>query len=578
MQNIKTMKKPISYVVIAVLVALLMPLLSPQVHAALDDFYIDGAQLTSDTGPNYTYDATTETLTITGNVTGDIAYGGITDTGHVVVESGHSVGGDITVNGDVTIKSGATVGSHIRTDGTVTITDGTVNGTVTAAGGLSISDSSARVASVVLTGDTVIDGTNVTCNGQSFPLSAVNDGAVTLGSITIDGDLTVTGAVDNPIYITSSSNTYRYINVNNVGALNRVINLIDVTATVNIDAGGSINAGIQSSAYTQSRDLRVNGDVTGNITVYASAQFTNIYYQSGTLTGDIINNSDNGTVSIYKDAVINGDVDAAQNNGNIEINGTINGNVNSNVLTPTGYVYLYPLGTVSGSTTGTLTKVSGVMANGKHLLFDSYYIPNLAGSISDVPYSTAPTTGGYIRLTFDGTKVTMEINNINAPRGNIHFGLDSLPLDVYVVGSSTLDYITNNEDITLRMATGGQLTSAIEAYNSTFTLENGYLNAPYVNGGHGILASNIVINSGEFQATGTIYALASKPVINIPAGNTLQIMAGAAAPGTAMAESADYHLNPYVHITVAPSPTPAPVPTPVPYNSAISPLTGVYNN
>ncbi len=598
-QDKKTFKKPFRILAFfAILLVMLYLIPAIEVHAAYSDFDLNGAPLTSagGLGYSYTYDDATKILTITGDMTGSIAYNSSTGTGHVILEDGVSVTGDISVNGNVRLKSGATVNGNITTsdnvlvehnatvngnvttEGKVNITSGTVNGTTTS-DGLAITGSG-RVNNVVLTTGADIDDTNVVAVGYSFPHSAVNDGAGNLGSISVTGgEIVVTGPVQNKIILFSKTDNSAYnVNVQNAGAINGGLIIDNLAAIVTVS--GSISGGIQVRG--QNADLSLIGNVSGDIVVDVVSSDVDISYRDGTLTGNIINNSPLGDVVIGTNT-IDGSISAS---GNIDIQG---GTVNSNVTSTGGIITMFigseVLGTITGNlvrySTITFTENSGLFDT---LVYDRYYpVDSITGALGTMQ-TTAPA-GGYIHLTTGGSGDILTMNNVNlAPARNSIRSLN--PLNIHLQGTNTVYDVIASDSVTITADVNGVLNLGyFTMAGETLSINSGTVNAvARENTSAAVTAGAINIHAGTItsQSQSPQSAFSVKPTISAPAGTTLQIMAGAAAPGTVMEESADYHLNQYASVSISVPFTPVPTPTPgtgtTETNPALSPETGVYTN
>ncbi len=605
-QNNKIFKKSFSILTsFAILLAMLCLIPAVEVHAAYSDFSINGTPLTSAVGSGYpyTYDDTQNALYITGNITGSISYTGSTGTGSVVLQDNISVTGDINVNGNVRLANGATLNGNITTSsfvyvdpgatvngnvttvGKIIINSGTVNGTAESSG-LQITNNG-RVNNVVLTSGADIDDTNVTATGYRFPHSAVNDGSGNLGSISvIDSNIVVTGPVQNKIVLFSKTGHPTTVNVQNAGALDGGLIIDNLVATVNVS--GSISGGIQVKG--QNPSLHVNGNVSGDIVVDAISTDANINYSNGTLTGNIVNNSHLADVAISLSATINGNISAS---GDITIHG---GKVNGSVTSTGGTITMFIGSKVSGAITGNLVRYSDVTVDvgvvlADTLVYDRYYpVDSTTGALGTMQ-TTAPT-GGYIYLTTGSSGDVLTMNNANlAPASNNIWNSD--PLNIHLQGTNTVYDVIASDSVTITADANGVLNLGyFDMLGQILSINSGTVNAlARGNTSSAVTANAINIHGGTItsQSQASQPAFSVKPMISAPAGTALQIMEGATAPGTATAESANYHLSQYASVSISVPPTPVPTPTPTPtpstgttttetYNPAISPQTGVYTN
>ncbi len=542
MINSKTIKKQIGYgLVCSILMLVLMSMLTLNVQAAsYSDFSIGDTPLTSEggTGSHYTYDSTTETLTITGKINGDVRYNG-SGTGNVVVEFKASVMNSIHVNGDVTVN-------------------GVVSGFVDTTGSVNVGFYG-KIYTIYAYGDTTIDKDGrIITSKFNIPLSAIMHNIYVF-----DGDLNVASSVTQDvlqrILYMNSSDSLKFT-VQSSGELKGTIELLDNT-NVDVKTGGVVSGKLQIAQHDTT--ININGDVSGGIEFIGSDNAT-VNYQSGILTGDISSSSyaEDNTIAIGVDAIVTGSIDA---NGDITIDGTVGGSATSSM----GNVTINTTGMVNANSVGISILGNAVMGN--------VYYPITTMNTVDKMQASAPSNG-YIRITSNGKKNIVEINNIGTylyGEGNYISAVDSgLPLEIYAVGTgNSINGILHNLPITMTAVLGGDLTSNINT-SDVFTLQNGMLYAtpdlygfagtPVV---HGINADSIIINGGELKARGdynssSIYpqsaAFSTKPIINPPSGMVARIMVSSEYDSVSMeevAESSDYHLNNMVQISFS-------VPTP----------------
>ncbi len=579
------------------LAVMVMPMLSIEVSAATaGSFYINAG----DAGTDYILDTSIpgeETLTVITNTVGSVAFDNASGkAGHVILNSGITIdsidtNGNVTVNGTVTFSSNTngnlivngTIGGA-AVDGNITVNSSGVIDGIANAGTLNVA-AGGRVDSVTISGTTTIDGTNLTVQNAAgtslVPLSAISSD----GTITIDSDLTLSGTITQQIFIGSNygRKTITVLGDTTLSHASGGLNIHNPGGTdLNINSGTlTVSSGFVPFSKFTPQDITINGNIAGDILINDSTyRNVDLNYESGTLTGKIDFDNTGNTVEIGTAATVTGNVEIG---GNITVRGTINGDANATA----GAINLTPTGVVTGlmSPLPSSNVVIDNLAGGTsaNLTYNQYYPVNTANTLG-APQSAAPASGGYIRITTDGTKNILELNNIDLhlAGGLIDATSTTLPLEIYAVGSNTLSLINHDLPITMTAASGGEFYSQIHT-TDTFTMQSGTLGFHVANmvSINGITASDIVINGGQMLGDGAIgvssnnaAALSVKPTINPPEGMMARIMVASSRTNTPteVAESTDYHLNNYVVISFVAEPNTGTTT----YNPAISPQTGVY--
>ncbi len=245
-----------------------------------------------------------EVAEVTNNVTAKD--GGVTATGDVY--------GFINATGDVTANG--IVGSYIK--GANVTADMTVGGYIDATGNVEAKD--AVTEYINATGDVTaanvggyIKGANVTANGT------VGEYIEATGSV--EAKDAVTGYINATGDVTAESTVGGYIEGANVTAKDTVGGYIDAT--------GNVTAESTVGGYINGADVTAKGDVAGNITatgfVNATAKVTgNVTAGTSADVQDVT-----GDVTAETSAVVNGTVggDVNVNVGSATVNGTVDGDV-----------------------------------------------------------------------------------------------------------------------------------------------------------------------------------------------------------------------------------------------------------
>ena len=448
---------------------------------------------------NFTFNSSTNALTVTGNIAASNAnLGNIVTANYLVSNSGCVLVGNgaIAVIGNAAgiFNSGIT---DINLGLVANVVVGSTTGNVTIQGNL-IANNNVTVTGTVsgnlLTGTLTTQAQpNITSTGTLASLSVT--GNVTSGNVSTTGNvdsgnlnssfLSITGNITSGNISASGNINSANLNSSFLGVTGN-INSGNISASGNIDSGnlngsflsitGNINSGNLSasgninSANLNSSFLSVTGNInSGNLSASGNVNSSNINASFLSITGNINSGNISASGNISSG---NLSVTANVSSGNISATGNINSaNLNSSFLSITGNI-----------NSGNLSASGNVNSSNVNASFLSITGNIISGNLS--------ASGNVDASNFNGSFLSITGNIIS---GNISSG------------NATFGNITSN-------GTGGNITGANVISANTFSasgnISSANLNASFLsitgNINTGNLSASGNINSGNISASGNI--------------------------------------------------------------------------
>lgn len=432
---------------------------------------------------NFTFNSSTNVLTVTGNIAASNAnLGNILTANYLVSNSGCVLVGNgaIAVIGNAAgiFNSGIT---DINLGLVANIVVGSTTGNVTIQGNLIANNNvtvTGNVSGNLLTGTlTTAAQPNITSTGTLANLSVT-------GNI-ISGNLSTTGNVDS-------------------GNLNS--SFLSITGNItsgNISASGNINSANLNSSF-----LSVNGNInSGNISASGNIDSGNLNSSFLSITGNItsgnISASGNITSSNLSASFLS--ISGNINSGNLSVSGNVDsGNLNSSFLSITGNINSGNLSASGNISSGNLSVTANVSSGNI----------SAAGNINSGNLSvTANVSSGNISASGNITSANLSASflsisgNINSGNlsasGNIdasNFNGSFLSITGNIIsgninsGNATFGNITSN-------GTGGNITGANVISANTFSA-SGNISSANLNASFLSITGNI--NTGNLSASGNI--------------------------------------------------------------------------
>ena len=443
---------------------------------------------------NFTFNSSTNALTVTGNIAASNAnLGNIVTANYLVSNSGCVLVGNgaIAVIGNAAglFNSGIT---DINLGLVANVVVGSTTGNVTIQGNLIANNNvtvTGNVSGNLLTGTLTTQAQpNITSTGTLASLSVT-------GNVT-SGNVSTTGNVDS-------------------GNLNS--SFLSITGNItsgNISASGNINSANLNSSF-----LSVNGNInSGNISASGNIDSGNLNSSFLSITGNINsgNVSASGNISSGNLSASFLSISGNINSGNLSVSGNVDsGNLNSSFLSITGNINSGNLSASGNISSGNLS-ASGNISSGNLSVTANVSSGNISatGNISSGNLSvtanvssgnisaTGNISSGNVNASFLSISGNINSGNISAS-GNIdasNFNGSFLSVTGNIIsgninsGNATFGNITSN-------GTGGNITGANVISANTFSA-SGNISSANLNASFLSITGNI--NTGNLSASGNI--------------------------------------------------------------------------